>query len=325
MTLYCKDSPVDTKRVECLLCQGLSEDTYLKDEWASSHFRIVHFEYYFSMAPENARLFLHDEKKKFLVPVANLAQRSSASKFSADTWIALDDITEDALILNDEQVANCVSQVSKRTPRGGIGPVMIQRFVVVREGRNESLCLGVHTYVSYEPAVFFDTNTNAYSSYARHGCGGQPDQEMFSILYSGQVPPQPFPNETGMVLAPIRMKPEHPSTTLPKSARIHFGRAYEVAHSMPIQPLGLIHPTSMETLLDQFEAQVPRTVGESKRSADGSTQASPFTDSLPQDEPKVTAADMEVVKKMRQDINNVLGPTLSDPSRSATILSSPEL
>lgn len=60
--------------------------------------------------------------------------------------------------------------------------------------------------------------------------------------------------ETGITLVPIRMKAEHPSTALPRSARIHFGRVYEISHDMAIESLGLIHVDSMETLKLQFEA-----------------------------------------------------------------------
>jgi hypothetical protein len=97
-----------------------------------------------------------------------------------------------------------------------------------------------------------------YFRYARTGCGAQPDQELFAILHSGKEVPQPFPDETKMVLHPIRMKPEHPSIAFPRSARIHFGRAYGIVHGLPVQPLRLVHPASMETFLDQFEANVFR-------------------------------------------------------------------
>jgi hypothetical protein len=131
--------------------------------------------------------------------------------------------------------------------------------------------------------------------YARHCCGAQPDQELFSVVHSGKEPPATFANEKGIVLLPIRMKPDHPSVALPKSARIHYGRAYQVDHDLPVQPLGQIHSTSIETLLDQFEANVFR----------GGTDSDPVSETIfrkttpAQDENvdvEITAADMDIVR-----------------------------
>jgi hypothetical protein len=96
------------------------------------------------------------------------------------------------------------------------------------------------------------------------------------------------------------MKPEHSSAALPRTARIDFGRAYAIDHQLLVQPLGLPHPASMETLLDQFEANVFRKGKEPMKSP-----GNPSTDS------KLTAADVEIVKDMRQSIIQVLGSDLS--------------
>jgi hypothetical protein len=97
------------------------------------------------------------------------------------------------------------------------------------------------------------------------------------------------------------MKAEHPSTALPHSARIHFGRAYEIEHGVPVRPLGLIHDGSMEMLLKQFEGNVFKNDGESivekKDDEEGDKQ--------------VKSADMEVVRDMRQSIMDVLGGNIS--------------
>lgn len=61
-----------------------------------------------------------------------------------------------------------------------------------------------------------------------------------------------------MHLRPIRMKADHPSLTLPDSARIHFGRVYEVEHDVQVKQLGLIHDTSIQDLLSQFELYAPK-------------------------------------------------------------------
>ena len=103
------------------------------------------------------------------------------------------------------------------------------------------------------------------------------------------------------------MKPDHPSLALSSRARIHYGRAYEVDHNLPVQPLGLVHPASMETLLDQFEAKVPRLQPGEKESferAYGQAEMDSVT-------PAVAAADMGLVQDMRKSITKVLGQNLS--------------
>ncbi len=104
------------------------------------------------------------------------------------------------------------------------------------------------------------------------------------------------------------MKAEHPSTALPQSARIHFGRAYEIEHHTPVQPLGLIHATSMETLRSQFEAHVYR---KGSRNEETSNPAPEREGDLPQDDSQIEPADMVIVKEMRQNIMEVLGPDIS--------------
>jgi hypothetical protein len=130
--------------------------------------------------------------------------------------------------------------------------------------------------------------------------------------------------ETGIVLSPIRMKPEHPSTTLPKAARIHFGRAYEVHHSVGVRPLGLIHAGSMETLISQFEEHCPRKESSNmnNRNTVEGRQAEEYSTPHGGEEPTrereqaqadstVEPADMQIVLNMRQSIIDVLGPDLS--------------
>lgn len=116
-----------------------------------------------------------------------------------------------------------------------------------------------------------------------------------------------------MILSPVRMKPEHPSTALPRSARIHFGRAYKIDHRIPVQPLGLIHPASMEILLDQFEANVfKRNKEQMKRSRDDENGDNiSEVINTPSPDAIVVAADLEIVKDMRQSIIKVLDSELS--------------
>lgn len=102
------------------------------------------------------------------------------------------------------------------------------------------------------------------------------------------------------------MKPDHPSTALPSTARIHFARAYEIEHSIPVQPLGLVHPGSMETLLDQFGANVVKMDPEKMKKLQYETENGSETP-----DPKTQAADMHIVKDVRENITKILGSKLS--------------
>ena len=114
------------------------------------------------------------------------------------------------------------------------------------------------------------------------------------------------------------MKPDHPSTALPSTARIHFGRAYEIEHKIPVQPLGLVHPGSMETLLDQFEAKIVKLSPEGMEEREYQTEHGIEEPDLKTQ----AAADMHIVKDMRESITKILGPKLSPayhepPTRSS--------
>lgn len=144
MTVHCDDAHFDRTRVECLLCDRKS---FLKDDW-TFHFQLEHWRYYFSMVPEALTDRLHKRLKKSLVPRNEIAQPPPDSSFSTDSWITIEDITEDKPIHTDEEIVSLVSNFSPRNNRYLIGPIMIQRFVVVSEGASSCLCLGIHTYGS---------------------------------------------------------------------------------------------------------------------------------------------------------------------------------
>lgn len=116
------------------------------------------------------------------------------------------------------------------------------------------------------------------------------------------------------------MKPDHPSLALSNTARIHYGRAYEISHGIPVQPLGLVHPTSMEVLLNQFEANVTRV-------QPGEDLGDECEEEIPEDiDPQQKVEDgtsdikaaytrMNIVKDMRRSMKKVLGPKLPLPSK----------
>ena len=114
-----------------------------------------------------------------------------------------------------------------------IGPTLIRRFLVIRDGFDSCICVGIHTY-------------------GGQGSVRQPDQSSHSILHCGKEPPRPLEGEVGMILPPIRMKAAHPSVALPPTARVQFGRVYRIDHDVQVKPLGLVHDESMAVLFSSF-------------------------------------------------------------------------
>jgi hypothetical protein len=327
MVQYIEEKKDIRGQVNCCLCVPTtpppdSKAWMTKDSWASWHFRIHHWNLYKPMVDQRRAVLrslsiqsTHCESPE--QSAFKTAEEPANPIFSPETWIVLGDITSDSPIETDREIERIVGFCSFGTHYSLPGPIMIQRFVVVREGSKSCLCIGIHTYVdgsNFKDAPLRQSisqssfTTNANSRYAGRGCANQTDQELFAILHSSKEIPAPETDETGITLSPIRMKAEHPSTALPHSARIHFGRAYEVDHDVPVRPLGLIHAGSMETLLSQFENHVFKK--ESGNS--GVSQAAKANEAeVAQDDAKVGPADMAIVKEMRQNIMDVLGEDIS--------------
>ncbi|KAF4633360.1 hypothetical protein G7Y89_g4759 [Cudoniella acicularis] len=296
MIHYAKDGEND--EILCTLCDedGRPDISYSKDDWAVKHFRLKHWGRYCTMRgiePEAERLPSIANYMTYRPrPSTTPTNPNSSSHISPADWISLKDITSDCPIEEDWQIReiNYSSQINEpHIP----GPVLIRRFVVIQEGLESCLCLGIHTY-------------------AGRGCSTQADQELFAILHSSKEVPAAQEKETGILLEPIRMKPEHPSTALPASARIHFGRAYCIKNTMPVKPLGLIHAGSMQSLISQSEAHLFTKDSNS----DPQTSEISLQDFIKAMEPKnvdrdIFPADMEVVEGMRNSIRDVLGRNLS--------------
>ena len=144
----------------------------------------------------------------------------------------------------------------------------------------------------------------------------QSDQHLFGIIHSSKEIPPPEQGETGLSLKPLRMKVEHPSIVFPHTARIHFGRAYEINHNVPVRPIGLVHTGSMETLQSQFQSNVSR---EGVRTGEEETYESKLDRILEisqqredsENDATVLPADMETVKSIRQRIKDNIGPAIS--------------
>ncbi|CZR69574.1 uncharacterized protein PAC_19474 [Phialocephala subalpina] len=312
-------------KVVCTLCPDaaplIGGQELNKDDWADRHFRFCHWQQYCTMRgispnsdalPSIASYFTPNPKQLITQPTS----ADSLHTLSAD-WITLEDITSDEPIYEDWQIRE-MTYCSQTSEPGIPGPIMIRRFVVIQEGLESCLCLGIHTYAGL-------------------GSSDQADQNLFAILHSSKEVPTPLEKETGMVLTPIRMKPEHPSTVLPNSSRIHFGRAYGISHKMAVKPLGLIHAGSMEKLMSQSVAHACRNnpdnsaqLSESQSyGVAGGEVMDVFSGNRKMDINKdIIPADMEVAKDMRNSIMDVLGPDISldnHPPPKEPVLSSSAL
>jgi hypothetical protein len=143
MTLYSKELITDRRKQNCLLYNGSVFD---KEEWAELHFQFCHWEYYFAMVLESNSASLRSNLKRRLKPRQEFAKLFPNSKFSGDAWIILDDISEDQPIRTNKAIITPLN-LSRVDDHHIAGPVMTQRFVVIREGQRDCLCLGIHTYV----------------------------------------------------------------------------------------------------------------------------------------------------------------------------------
>lgn len=136
-------------KVFCTLCQDFrAEASYDKDDWADRHFRLEHWERYCEMRgilpdsykmPSIASYLKYRPKPSITQPVSGV----SSSPFPAG-WISLKDITSDWPIREDWEIKEMLSSSQGSEPHIP-GPAMIRRFVVIQEGLESCLCLGIHT------------------------------------------------------------------------------------------------------------------------------------------------------------------------------------
>ncbi|GAA87726.1 similar to An12g08700 [Aspergillus luchuensis IFO 4308] len=152
-----------------------------------------------------------------------------------------------------------------------VGVITIRRFVVVQQGTKSCLCLGIHTY-------------------SGRGCSDQSDQVLYAILHLSKYIPDPLPEEARMTSQPIRLKLEQPSTVLPSSARIYFGRVYEIKHDVELNNVGLVLGSSMNILSSQFESHRPIDTPNCLASSPDKDQAGTFAGDT------VTQTDVKIEK-----------------------------
>jgi hypothetical protein len=154
MAHYCRDSQLNNKNIQCLLCPNNGRNSYTRDSWASEHFRLYHWRQYFGMVPSINISQVERNKGENVIPwdeqEKKFTKLSSSSHFSVDDWIVFDDVVLDIPILTNVEIVRRLEQTSQLVHHK-TGPIMIQRFIVVREGERYCLCVGIHTYASHIP------------------------------------------------------------------------------------------------------------------------------------------------------------------------------
>jgi hypothetical protein len=140
------------KKVACTLCPNAHQSIapeFDKDNWADEHFRCCHWKRYCTMrgiSPDSKELplvasYLKPEPKQLIT------QPTSTNLLHAvpTDWITLEDIQSDEPIYEDWEIREMVCFSSQAHEPGIPGPIMIRRFVVIQEGLESCLCLGIHT------------------------------------------------------------------------------------------------------------------------------------------------------------------------------------
>lgn len=130
LSSYCEEDRYRRGYVRCLSCddslQKKGETFMTKDEWVTFHFRVEHWNFY--------------------LKICRAAKVHPDGPFSSESWITLDDVASDDPILTDDEIMSVINVSTQEGSRiGAPGPILIRRFVVVQEGPESSLCLGIHT------------------------------------------------------------------------------------------------------------------------------------------------------------------------------------
>ena len=134
-------------KVLCTLCDG-EQAIYPrpKDHWADWHFRFCHWKEYCAM-----RNFCSGLASVCLMGLCSCLkseqssmQLRASSQILPKSWISLKDITSDFPIRTDRDIRDMFDTSQGHEPHIA-GPILIRRFVVIQEGLESCLCLGIHT------------------------------------------------------------------------------------------------------------------------------------------------------------------------------------
>lgn len=153
MIQYSEENKIDQNMVWCRLCTRVAPATdskhwMSKEYWASKHFRYCHWKYYHPMIMDGETLPRKirgsDTKDSHAFPL-DIPRESTGGTFSPETWLKLEGITSWWAIESDEDVESLVAGGSDNPWWHCDGPMMIRRFVIIRERSKSCLCLGIHT------------------------------------------------------------------------------------------------------------------------------------------------------------------------------------
>lgn len=136
---YSIERPDDRTLVRCLICSPLDQPAtgsftnafnawMPKFFWVAEHLRFAHWELYYKLT-------------------ANAHPRTApGDSFQPETWISIGDIEEGDTFRDDREVRGDRMLCSHRHHISFFtGPALIRRFIVLKEGHEHSLCIGIHT------------------------------------------------------------------------------------------------------------------------------------------------------------------------------------
>jgi hypothetical protein len=119
-------TPLDGENDGLVAC-NLCSEILRKEDWIDAHFRFIH----------------HAQYKGVTSNTASTGDEESEESEESDEWISLLDIQ------TEKPIRPCDGDPKEDNPSRGndpwAGSILIRRFVVVQQGINSSLCLGIHT------------------------------------------------------------------------------------------------------------------------------------------------------------------------------------
>jgi hypothetical protein len=150
MIPYSKES--ENGEILCTLCHGSdSKRSHHKDLWVDVHFRLEHWNQYCIMRGINPmsdtdKLPSIESYLKYKSrPSMRQPTSATSSNASPANWIFIGDITSDWPIREDWEIREMVNSTTQSSEPHIPGISIIRRFIVIQEGPESCLCLGIHT------------------------------------------------------------------------------------------------------------------------------------------------------------------------------------
>jgi hypothetical protein len=148
MIQYAKEA--ENGEVLCTLCHGSDDKrSYHKDRWVDVHFRLSHWDRYCIMRGITSEMDKLPSIESYLKYKSKPSMRQPISAVSSNAspanWISLGDMTSDWPIREDWEIREMLLGASQAHEPHIPGISIIRRFVVIQEGPESCLCLGIHT------------------------------------------------------------------------------------------------------------------------------------------------------------------------------------